>query len=72
MIFFEEDLSISLNAFFVVANFRLYPRPEVGPLSGANPGIFDSGDPNIGSEMTVELFLWQITSHRDDLVFLNL
>ena len=56
----------------MVANFRLYPRPEVGPLSGANPGIFDSGDPNVGSERTVELFLWQITSHRDDLVFLNL
>ena len=72
LIFFDEGLSFSLNAFFMVANFRLYPRPEVGPLSRANPGIFELGGPNVGSERTVELFLWQITSHRDDHVFLNL
>ena len=53
----DEGLSFSLNAFFVVANFRLYPRPEVGPLSGANPGIFDSRGPNVGLERTVEPFL---------------
>ena len=55
LIFFDEGLSFSLNAFFMVANFRLYPRP-VGPLSRANPGIFELGGPNVGSERTVELF----------------
>ena len=28
--------------------------------------------PNLGSERTVELFLWQITFHREDHAFLNL
>ena len=28
--------------------------------------------PSFGSERTVKLFLWQITSHRDNHMFLNL
>ena len=35
-------------------------------IAGADPGIFDrgagGGNPNFGSERTVELFLWQVTS----------
>ena len=37
-------------------------------LGGRGGGV----GPNFGSERTVELFLWQITSHRDDHVILNL
>ena len=33
---------------------------------------FLGGEPNFGSKGTVGLFLWQITSHREDHVFLNL
>ena len=44
-----------------------------GNISGADPGIFDWRSPNFGSERTSCLtFVWQITSHRDDHVFLNL
>ena len=60
----DEGLSFSLNAFFMVANFRLYPRSQVGPLSEANPGIFDSGGPNVGSERTVEPFMANYFSQR--------
>ena len=35
-------------------------------IAGADPGIFyggrEGGGPNFGSERTVELFLWQVTS----------
>ena len=38
---------------------------------GSRNFVFGWG-PNFGSKGTVGLFLWQITSHRDDHVFLNL
>ena len=34
--------------------------------------IGKGGGGRVGSERPVELFLWQITSHTDDHVFLNL
>ena len=38
-----------------------------------DPGIFNwERGSGVGSERPVELFLWQITSHTDDHVFLNL
>ena len=47
---------------------RLHVWSEV--MGGSRNFLLGGGGPIFNSERTVELFLWQITSHRDDDVFL--